>query len=321
MLIDFQVFPFTLKIKAPIQEKKGILLYAKTQEGKEAWSEVSPLPGFSKETLDDAQKQIEDLSKEIFAFDVKSISRRKLYPSVEFGLDSLFYALKHTFDLSISYPVCALLTGTFRQVQDQLPILLEGGYQHVKLKVSNLTADEAHFIIGQLLGKVSLKIDVNRAWNLNRALSFFSRYPIDAFEYIEEPVDHIKDLSLFPYPIALDESLREGMGFPLLPQIKALIVKPMLTGGLRSLQKVVDLSKSINAQLVLSSSYESGVGLFHLCSFLSRAKIPLYPLGVDTYRLINKDVIEKPHTLDMGVLHLSPLQNLQFTTLSKPKLH
>ncbi len=187
---------------------------------------------------------------------------------------------------------------------------MQEGYQHIKLKVSQLTDDEAHKTIEQFLGKVRLKIDVNRAWSLEKALSFFSRYSPDAFEYIEEPVDDIKDLSAFPYPIALDETLREMVGVPALPQIKALIVKPMLTGGLESIQEIVSASKSMKARVVLSSSYESGVGLFHLCSLLSRAEIQLHPLGIDTYRLTDQDVLEKPHVLSGGRLYLSPLEVL-----------
>ncbi len=308
LILDFQVYPIALKIRAPIQEKKGLLLYAKNSNGDVAWAEVSPLAGFSIETLDEAKDQLNSLRKEILDpfFDITK--KGGLYPSVAFGLDSLFYSLTHTVKKGTSYPVCAFLAGSFKEIESQIYFLLQEGYQHIKLKVAQLSFEEAHQVIEQLLGKVSLKIDVNRAWNLKKSLSFFSRYPLDAFEYIEEPVDDIKDLSFFPYPIALDETLREGFQPAGFPQIKALIVKPMLTGGLKSIQKIVDLSKQIKAQLVLSSSYESGVGLFHLCSLLDRAKIPLYPLGVDTYRLIHQDVLVKPHDFSGGRLLLSALE-------------
>jgi O-succinylbenzoate synthase len=52
LLEDFQITEFQLRVKAPFQTKKGLLLYAKTVDGKEAFAEVSPLPGFSIETLE-----------------------------------------------------------------------------------------------------------------------------------------------------------------------------------------------------------------------------------------------------------------------------
>jgi O-succinylbenzoate synthase len=308
-LDDFQVSEFLLKVKAPFQTKKGLLLYAKTVDGKEAFAEVSPLPGFSIETLEEAKKQLESLQRELIDSPLNTLLQKNLLPSVAFGLDSLIYSLSCSVSHG-SYPLCGFLNGTFEEMQNEIPFLLEEGYKHIKIKVSKLSFDEAHKIIEKLLGKAVLKIDVNRAWALKEALSFFSHYPLDAFEYIEEPVSNIHDLTSFPYPIALDETLRENRSIPNLPNIKAFIIKPMLTGGLKEIQKMVDLAHVIKASITLSSSYESGVGLFHLCSLLNRAKIPVHPLGVDTHRLIDQDLLLKPHKIANGILTLSSLEVL-----------
>ena len=313
-LEDFQISEFSLKVKAPFQTKRGFLLYAKTVDGKEAFAEVSPLPGFSIETLDDAKKQLASLRREIINSPLDVLHKKNLLPSVVFGLDSLIYSLFSPISPD-SYPLCGFLSGTFEEIQDEIPFLLEAGYKHIKLKVSHLSFDEAHEVIRQLLKKVCLKIDVNRAWSLKESLFFFSHYPLDAFEYIEEPVSDIEDLSSFPYPIALDETLRERRSIPALQNIKAFIIKPMMTGGLKEIQKMVDLAHIMKASVTLSSSYESGVGLFHLCSLLKRAKLPLHPLGVDTHRLIDQDILLKPHKIAKGILTLSPLEVLDFTSV------
>jgi len=307
LILNFKVLPFSLDVKAPFQKKEGILLYAKTTDGKEAWAEISPLPGFSTETLEEVKKQVESLRIDILNGQA-IFKNQKLFPSVIFGLESLFYTLSGTMIKKLTYPVCGFLNGNYEEIEKQIPFLIEEGYQHVKLKVSKLSLDEAHFIIRKLLGKVKLKIDINRSWSLEKSLSFFSKYPIDTFEYIEEPVDNVQDLEFFPYPIALDETLRENISFSFPLKVKALIIKPMLMGSLKSIEQTVQLSKKLKAQVVLSSSYESGVGLFHLCSFFERAKIPLYPLGVDTYRLLKQDLLLNPHVISKGMLHLSPLE-------------
>ncbi len=314
LLEDFQVTKFTLQVRAPFQTKKGLLLYAKTVDGKEAFAEVSPLPGFSIETLEEAKQQLEALRKDIMDDPLEVLQKKNLLPSVAFGLDSLIYSLSCT-DSPSSYPLCGFLSGTFEEMQDEIPFLLNEGYKHIKIKVSKLSFDEAHKIIEMLLGKAVLKIDVNRAWSLNESLSFFSHYPLDAFEYIEEPVSDTNDLASFPYPIALDETLRENRSIPNLLSIKAFIIKPMLTGSLKEIQKLVDLAHLTKASAILSSSYESGVGLFHLCSLLKRAKIPVHPLGVDTHRLINQDILLRPHKIANGILTLSPIEVLDVATM------
>jgi O-succinylbenzoate synthase len=313
-LDDFQVSEFLLRVKAPFQTKKGLLLYAKTVEGKGAFAEVSPLLRFSLETLEEAKNQLESLRKEILDSPLDVLQQKKLLPSVAFGLDSLIYSLSCN-NSPDSYPLCGFLSGTFKEMQDEIPFLINEGYKHIKIKVSKLSFDEAHQVIEKLLAKAVLKIDVNRIWSLKESLSFFSRYPLDTFEYIEEPVSDIKDLAYFPYPIALDETLRENGPIPSLPNIKAFIIKPMLTGGLKEIQKLLDLAHLIKASVTLSSSYESGVGLFHLCSLLKRAKIPVHPLGVDTHRLLKQDILLKPHMIANGILTLSPLEVLDASAI------
>ncbi len=308
-LEDFQITEFCLKVNAPFQMKKGLLLYAKTVDGKEAFAEVSPLPGFSIETFEEAKKQIESLQSKIIDSPLDALQRKNLLPSVAFGLDSLIYSLSYSNSLA-SYPLCGFLSGTFKEMQNEIPFLLEEGYKHIKIKVSKLSFAEAHQVIERFIGKVVLKVDLNRAWSLKESLSFFNNYSLETFEYIEEPVSDIKDLLSFPYPIALDETLREDRSIPNLPNIKAFIIKPMLTGGLKEIQKMVDLAHFMNASVTLSSSYESGVGLFHLCSLLERAKIPVHPLGVDTHRLIDRDILLTPHRITKGILTLSPLEVL-----------
>lgn len=303
LIRDFHIEPFTLKINGPFQTRKGLLVYGEKLDGTLALSEISPLPGFSQESFEEAFDQIQSLKSFICQRPWEEISNESLLPSVAFGLESLFSLPSQP----KVYPVCGFLHGNFETMQKEIPLLLEEGYTSIKMKPSQLSLEEFHRVIEMLLGKTKLKIDLNRHWDLKKSLSFFERYPLDAFEYIEEPVNDSKDLPFFPYPTALDETLREGLSV-IPPQVKAFIIKPMLTGSLKSIQKWVDFAKKRNIQTMLSSSFESGVGLFHLCSLLERAQIPIHPLGVDNHRLIVQDVLKTPHVISKGHLHLSPLK-------------
>jgi len=304
---ELKIHPFSLRIQSLTREKKGFLLHAKTKETS-AWAEVSPLPGFSRESIELAKQQLLFLQKKV-PFSLEEILKtQSLVPSVSFGLDSLNYALLFPLPALPSYPLCAFLSASFEEMKKQIPIIFSEGYKHVKVKLSHLSCDQAHQILELLVGKLQVKIDLNRAWTLQTALSFFQRYDKDTFEYIEEPLQKVEELPLFPFPFALDETLRENIKLPHLPWLRALIIKPMLMGSAHAITKKLEMFSDTKPRIVLSSSHESGVGLFHLCHLQQRCSIPMHPLGVDPYRFIEKDVLSTPHKISHGTLTLSALE-------------
>lgn len=314
MIQQLRIYKFKIDLSSSLKNKEGMAIYGKTQNGQEGWAEIAPLQGWSKETLIDAEKQLIFLKDQILqkcqSLDegLEILSKHDLYPSVAFGMESLLFSLYAPETcLMHPFPVCALLTGSYEEIERQIPFILNEQYKCVKIKVSHLTFQEAHSIIGQLKNKIRLRIDVNRKWSLTESLCFFSHYPLDLFDYIEEPVQDPQDLSFFPFPIGLDETLREP-NIPDIPHIKAFIIKPMMTGGLSQVRTIIEKAATRGAEVVFSSSFESGIGIYHLCNLLERLSIPVSPLGVDTYRLIKKDVLSQPHWIAKGMLKLCSLQ-------------
>lgn len=307
VITEFAMYPFSLNIRSMTEKRKGILLHAKTAT-KSAWAEVSPLPGFSQETLEEAEKQILALTQDLPLSLSDILQQTNLYPSVAFGLDSLQYHLYSSPPQLSTFPICAFLSADFQEMKRQIPHILSQRYKYVKIKISHLSKQEAHEILERLIGKIKIKIDLNRAWPLPEVLSFFQRYPQQTFEYIEEPVQNPRELIEFPYPFALDETLRENVKLPQLPFLRALIIKPMLMGSVSTILNTINSFNKLKPQIILSSSHESGVGLFHLCHLQQRCRISRHPLGVDTYRLIEKDILTHPHHIFHGALTLSALE-------------
>lgn len=263
-------------------QRQGFLLTSIDTPHKIA--EVSPLPKFSKESLlEVAQELSRPLGSSL--------------PSIQFGTCSL---LSKTTPQD-SYPINALLSGPFEEISKKIPLALN--YPRVKLKIGDLTFDEAHLLIKRLIDKVPLSLDINRKWSLEKALFFFSNYPKDAFEYIEEPVQDPKDLALFFHNTALDETLIDHQEIPHFPWIKAWIFKPMLLGN--RLEPLLELAQKRDLLPILSSCYETGIGIYHLCNL--KEQYPLFSpiLGVDTYRNIKKDLLKYPHAIENGSIFLS----------------
>lgn len=230
----------------------------------DGWGEIAPLPGFSQETLPQAKKQtLEVLQK-------KAIPT---FPSVKFG----FFCASKPFDTSpLKVPLCAL----------HLP---KEKCTHLKLKLKNLKLQEAISLVKEYVGKYHLRIDCNRAWSLSESLEFASHFSSSDFEYLEEPVQSYEDLVKFSeitkFPIAVDESLREKSYLDI-PTLKAAIVKPTLQGEIPKL----------SCPIVLSSSYESSLGILQIARLANHSS---FPLGLDTF---SEDVLTPPLQVSEGHL-------------------
>lgn len=245
--------------------RKSLLLHLQDARGNCALSEIAPLPYFSSETLLEAEKQLR-------SHFISPLST--LFPSVYFGISTAL--------LDLTEPLCSincqshcLLMGS--DILDRAETAHKKGYRVAKVKLGDKSDEEAHRLINALRSLFTLRLDLNRRWTLQRALTFFSCYEKDAFDYIEEPVENPKDLPHFPFPFALDETLRESKHLSLakLPMCTALILKPTLLGNLRPF---LDL----HPRCILSSSFEGPVGLGQIAKLVKRYRLLNEFHGLDT---------------------------------------
>ncbi|CAM9931191.1 unnamed protein product [Hapterophycus canaliculatus] len=129
----------------------------------------------------------------------------------------------------------------------------------------------------------TLRLDANQAWTMEEALQFSAaltaaaagRRHCNSGKYVEEPLRDPRSLEKFwelsgrRVPYALDESLRMGRGVftdEELVQLKgcaAFVLKVSVVGGLSRTAKLCRLARRLGAKAVLSSAFESGVGLAH----------------------------------------------------------
>ncbi len=227
--------------------REGLLLRLE-EEKRVGWGEIAPLPGFSKETIDD-------------------VLQGKACPSAEWGWAAAKLDLTQPLEVA-SIPVRVLH-------QD-------------KLKVGHLSLEEAI-----VLGKRSFftTVDMNQKWSLEKALAFAKAFP--RVKSFEEPLKPGEDAAAFPYPVALDESVKNP---PPYPHVVVDTIKPTLIGyPLPKPRKGVDF--------ILSSSYESELGIYQIAKLAYRMKIPLKPMGLGTCHLFEESLFEEGVHVKDGVLH------------------
>lgn len=282
----------TRSAKWPV--RKGLLL-----EWNDGWGEVAPLPGFSAETLEEAREEIETLLPRL-------ASATPRLPSVQFGIN----AASRPFSRKMLKIPMGLLN-------DPRP-----GFSTLKLKLGHLSIEQAVEYVKRFVGSYRLRLDCNRAWTLDEALSFASHFSPRDFEYLEEPVHTFQDLLRFSelthFGIAVDESITQ---FPChqIPTLKAIVVKPTVVGVKSSApynprQRAEALYKPMwvareqaplpglkgrSPFVVLSSAYESSLGLLQIARLYEEGDPPP---GLDTFRFFEEDLLIPPLVAEEGFL-------------------
>mgnify|MGYP001256869079 CR=1 FL=1 len=106
---------------------------------------------------------------------------------------------------------------------------------------------------------------------------FSDAYGKESFDYIEEPLQNPRELSCFPYPFALDETLREPENRDLvyLPMCAALILKPTLLGD-------ISLFLKMHRRCILSHCFEGPIGVGQIAKLAKRYNLLHELHGLDT---------------------------------------
>lgn len=281
--------------------RKSLLLHITDTAGNEGWGEIAPLPKWNKETVEDCERQLTEKQSKITQIDwdqetvLKEIENLHLFPSVTFGLESALLSILSPLP-PFSVGASALLMGSTNEILEQAEQREREGFRSAKLKISQLSFKEADAVIRELKDRFRLRIDVNRAWTTADSMQFFEKFSLDTFDYVEEPFQNPHDLPHFKHPLAVDESFPTDLTLKQLeshPSLKALIFKPTVQGGIKeciSLKPWLDKHK---IDLVLSSSFESDLGIATIASVACRLSLRA-PIGIGTYFYLNETILSFP---------------------------
>ncbi len=274
------------------------LLVRLTLGDKEGWGEISPLPGFSHETLDDAQLAAQEW---LAAWQSGCDTQLPAMPSVAFGLSCALAEISGELPMKADYRAAPLCTGD----PDELFAMLEAmpGEKVAKVKVGLYEAVRDGMVVNLLLEAVPdlrLRLDANRGWTPLKAQQF-ARYvnpqlrPRIAF--IEEPCKTREQSRAFAQEtgiaIAWDESLRESdFTFAAESGLSAVVIKPTLTGSLAKVREQVETAHALGLTAVISSSIESSLGLTQLARIAAWLTPDTVP-GLDTLSLMQSQLVRE----------------------------
>lgn len=273
-------------------------LYVRLYDGeRQGWGEISPLPGFSQETWEEAQTAL------LAWVDgwLQGEDALPTMPSVAFGVSCARAELEGALPEEADYRAAPLCTGD----PDDLVLQLADmpGEKVAKVKVGLYEAVRDGMVVNLLLEAIpelQLRLDANRAWTPLKAQQFAKYVNPDyrnRIAFLEEPCKTRDDSRAFSretgIAIAWDESLREAdFAFEAEEGVRAVVIKPTLTGSLEKVREQVLAAHALGLTAVISSSIESSLGLTQLAriaAWLTPDTIP----GLDTLSLMQAQQIRR----------------------------
>ncbi|MBM3201048.1 MAG: hypothetical protein FJZ56_01400 [Chlamydiae bacterium] len=284
---SFKIYAFSLPLFNE-EVRNGFLIELKNDQGATSYGEVSPLPGRSIETRQEALFALFKLQEQ---FIQGQFSPFALPASVAFGMESALLSLK----APIEYPlVCNYTALSFGKWE-------ETSAKQVKIKVSHLSFEDTVTVCNQYLkqGK-RLILDFNKSWSKEAILKLRKEFGKEDFDGLEDPTNVLEDIEELYEATGFAFHVDELFSTTFIPKgVSAIVIKPSLTGNIAVIQAI----KSKKIPIRLSSAFESEVGLMHIIR-LSKLLDIQSPLGIDTSKIFKKHLIHSPFVYRDDEIHI-----------------
>ncbi|MCT6516937.1 o-succinylbenzoate synthase [Proteus vulgaris] len=316
-----KLYSFSLPVDAGVvlryqrlKTRDGFLVCVE-QNGKQGWGEISPLPEFSRETLEQAQEAAQSW---LTAWCAGENPVHSELPSVAFGISCALAELDGTLPQDANYRTAPLCNGD----PDDLILSLNDmeGEKVAKIKVGLYEAVRDGIVVNLLLEAIpdlKLRLDANRSWTPTKAEGF-AKYVNPQWRsriaFLEEPCKTPEESLAFSQAtginIAWDETVRDD-GFEVKAQsgVTTIVIKPTLVGSLERCQLLVKQAHALGLDAIISSSIESSFGLTQLAriaQWLTPNSIP----GLDTVDLIKQQLIRPWPNVDIPLISLEQLETV-----------
>jgi O-succinylbenzoate synthase len=176
--------------------------------------------------------------------------------SREIKSPTLQFALLRFEKKEIRWPAAALFMGTSLDILRQADRWSD--FTTAKIKIGDLLVEEAIYVVKKLKNRFRLRLDINGKWSPSQVSAFCFHFEPSDFDFIEDPSSSLADFKMASDELSYPNSMT--------------VWKPSVKGIPRYMEN-----------LILSSSWETGVGISNivrLADYLNLAKIPL---GIGTY--------------------------------------
>ena len=326
-LTNIEYKKFSFPINNPLKNSKQsytkkdiIILKANDDKGNTHFAEISPLPNFSKESIDDCENILKNSFANKFKLPVEFDNlKNTLYtfdktPSLKFAfeqlvLNSYFLERREMYFNSIKQSkikVNALLgIGEVKETLKKADDFIDKGFDTIKIKIGRNSFENDFEIIKRIKEKyddrIKLRLDVNGIWDCNEAIDKLQQLTV-GIEFIEQPVELKDELinlaAVWETPLVPDESIEtyeDAIEFIESGYFDFIVLKPSIRTGIFDTIKIIKFAEKRNVNVIITSAFETAIGrsaLLYLAS-LTKHKFA-HGLGVE---LLGQKII--PNRIDI----------------------
>lgn len=273
------------------KEREGILIKLESEEGT-GFGEVAPIPFFQTETIDEARSFFGSLGEFI---DPEDLKIPETLSCTAFALSSALAQITQTTHIKDDrvFTIAGLLPSGLAS-KEALVAKIALGFRTFKWKIGVLSFEEEAQIFDQLIGisgsEIKFRLDANASMGedaLEKWMQFAQKYR-SQLEFFEQPMAVGKESQMeaisakYGLAIALDESLNGPNGREWFNQgiwSGLFVIKPCAYGS-------IDLLKNLYAEkgdlCILSSAFETSIGLAQCLELAASYKASPFALGFDT---------------------------------------
>lgn len=323
-IIDFKYKVIETPLKSPydlsyvkLTSYESIITEFRLENGVTLNGEVTPLIGYTEETVESIKKDIQRLKPEIVGKDIQLVKENLLKIddiNLMFTLSSILPPLetyinsKTKDNIAIDRKdIVYAYSYTNKSVSDitnDMNNIIKSGYNTIKVKVGK-NIDEELELIEKLskadLQNILIRFDANSGYNYEESYKFLSA--LDKIsqntQYLEQPMcrkcwDEMKLLNdeNLNIPIMIDESIYSKLDIQKAHDIGARFIKLKLCkfGSFTKLQEALEFALSLNLKVIFGNGVATDIANFYEAIFYlhNRSKIFGTTEGVGFLKTTNK---------------------------------
>lgn len=325
---------YILNFKLPAGTSRGVLKTKETfflkieDEGKVGIGECSVFRGLSFDDTPDYENKLQWVCDNINLGQEALLEAMKLYPSIQFGIETAFLDLKaktsmHLFPSKFTKGVDSISIngliwmGDFSFMLEQIADKLDKNFTCIKMKIGAIDFECEISLLKKIRNQfsvkdVELRVDANGAFGKDEALEKLKILSDFEIHSIEQPIKQgqVDDMARLcentPLDIALDEELigvidskdKKKLLETINPQY--IILKPSLIGGIKGSIEWIEEAEKNKSSWWITSALESNVGLNAIAQWTYTLQSSL-PQGLGTGSLFTNN-IASPLEVDNGKL-------------------
>ena len=314
--------PYRLKCKKPFKTAKAIyenrdgFILKVHSDSFTGIGEVSPLEGFSIESLQECYYALEAINQTIN--NIGNIERDDLFnifdlhsmnmPSLLFGLETAIFDI---LSQESKLPLSKYLNNNSSNIlkvngihglhnpNDGFDIIkIKLGYKNIYDDIKKM--EELSDIYGE---KVKFRIDVNGKLDLVKAIRFCKSMEKFNIDYIEQPIalDNFEDLSELRLhtgiKIAVDESIVDiSSAYKLIDNqcVDIFIIKPMRLGKYSTINKIIEIAQENEIECIITNMFDSAINRMACIHFALSNNIS-NECGISADNLFDSDLGKTPN--------------------------